>query len=412
MEQFFGEDFFDRFRQFQVPDRNYEQRGLGTGVVVSSDGYILTNNHVIEDADEVTVALADDRKLDAKIVGTDDKTDIAVLKVNASGLLPAKLGDSDRIEVGEWVLAIGNPFELEQTVTAGIISGKGRSNMGITEYDNFIQTDAAINPGNSGGPLVNLNGEVIGINTAIASRTGGYMGVGFAIPINMARSIKDTIIKHGRVERGLLGASIANLDEDMAAYFGFEGTDGVIVNDLTRSDSPAGNAGVRPGDIIVEFDGKPMSEMNQLRNAVADTPPNKKTSLVVFRDGRRMRLNVTLGNLDSISQSNGAPPIRDDSHESESELGMSVQPLTPEIAEQVEAEPNTQGVVVTEVEPGGLANRAGIQTGDVILAINGAPVQSARSFREAAEKGDSERGILLQVMTRGLRHFVILKSRG
>ncbi|NIP86722.1 MAG: trypsin-like serine protease, partial [Planctomycetales bacterium] len=253
---FFDDDLFERFFE-QIPRRGFVQRGLGSGVIISEDGYILTNNHVVRDADEVTVTLSENQDFAARTIGTDAETDLAVLKINASGLVAARLGDSDAIEVGDWVLAIGSPMGLDQTVTAGIISAKGRSNVGITQFENFIQTDAAINPGNSGGPLVNLRGEVVGINTAIASRTGGNLGIGFAIPSNMALQIKDAILRDGKVERGWLGAAIQDLTPELADSFGFGSLDGVLVGDVVAN-GPAAKAGLASGDIVVTLNNQPM----------------------------------------------------------------------------------------------------------------------------------------------------------
>ncbi len=281
-----------------IPKGAFEQRGFGTGVVVSEDGYILTNNHVVRAADEVNVTLSDSRTLSAKVVGTDQKTDLAVLKIDTSGLSFATLGDSDAIDVGEWALAIGSPFGLAQTVTAGIISAKGRSNVGITDYEDFLQTDAAINPGNSGGPLVNLDGQVIGINTAIASRSGGYMGIGFAIPSNLARPVMQSIIKDGHVERGWLGAAIQDLTKELADSLQLDSRDGVLVGNVIAG-SPADEAGLQPGDIVLKFAGNIMRTANQLRNAVAATAPDTNTELAVLRDGQTETFKVVIGQHES-----------------------------------------------------------------------------------------------------------------
>jgi serine protease Do len=406
-EEFRGlvpDDFFDRFHEFRVPEKGFERQGLGSGVIVSSDGYIVTNNHVVRGADEINVTLSDKRNLEAKVVGTDARTDLAVLKIEADDLLPAPLGDSEAAEVGEWVLAIGSPFGLRQTVTAGIISAKGRQ-MDITDYEDFIQTDAAINPGNSGGPLVNLRGEVIGINTAIASRTGTYMGVGFAIPSGMVRKVKDAIVKHGRVQRGRMGALIQNLDEDLARSFGYDSTKGVLVGDVLP-DSPSEKAGVRAGDIVVEYNGRAVSDVNELRNAVADTAPNTRSELLIFRDGKTLRVPIVVGELTDEPVRVGQRTESDSSVN----LGMTVQTLTPELARQLGYEPGEQGVVVTDVEPGSLGAQEGITAKDVIVDVNGKPIRSVRDFQKAMDEGDVSKGIRLQVMRDGVRRFAFLKS--
>ena len=400
---FFGDDFFDRFFQDRMPRRGYEMQGLGTGVIVSQDGSILTNNHVVRDADEVTVKLSDGRSFAAKVVGSDEKTDLAVVKIDASGLVPAELGNSDAIEVGEWVLAIGNPFGLDHTVTAGIISGKGRAGMGISDYEDFLQTDAAINPGNSGGPLVNLEGKVIGINTAIASQTGGSMGIGFAIPINMARSVMEKLVKTGKVQRGLLGAKIRDLDEDLAQSFGFEGTDGVLIDDV-MPDGPAAKAGLKDGDIVLKIDGKPMHNAHQLRFSVASVAPGTKVKLEFFREGKRQTVTVELGELTAqVVQPKGQVP------EATSDLGLTVRNLTPELAQQLGYD-DQEGVVVTAVEPGSLAARAGIRPKDVIVSMGERSIKDASDFRAAVKEQDLKKGIRMQIKSEGTRRFVFLKS--
>jgi serine protease Do len=400
--EFFGEDFFDRFFQHRTPQRGFEQRGLGTGVIVSEDGYILTNNHVIEGADEVTITLSDDRAYKAEVIGTDDKTDLAVLKIDVSELTEATLGDSDAIEIGDWVLALGNPFGLEQTVTAGIISAKGRAHMGIAEYEDFIQTDAAINPGNSGGPLVNLRGEVIGINTAIASRTGGSMGIGFAIPSSMARTVMDSIVKNGRVERGWLGVAIQNLTDDLADSFGFEGTDGVLIGDVTP-DGPADKAGLQQGDIVLTFHDKPTTNVNQLRNLVAATPPGQSVEVAYHRNGKRQTVQVDIGELETqMTVAHG--------RDANVDLGMTVQTMTPDIARQL-GEQEATGVVVTGIEPGGLAATAGVRPKDIIVMVNDAPIKDVADFRAEIDRQHLKKGVRRVIKTHGSRRFVVLKSR-
>ena len=407
LKRFFGSrDFFDRFF-FEVPSapRGFEQHGLGTGVIVSADGYILTNNHVVQDADEVTVTLSDNRELSAEVIGTDSPTDVAVLKVNANGLHAARLGDSSNLQPGEWSLAIGSPFGLDQTVTAGIISAVGRANVGITDYEDFIQTDAAINPGNSGGPLVNLRGEIIGINTAIASRNGGYQGIGFAIPSNMARHVMESIIEDGQVTRGYLGALIQDLNDDLADSFGFDSTKGVLVGDVVE-DGPAAQAGLRSGDIVLKLNGKEVSNANQLRNAVAATHPRSQMEIEYYRDGAKKVVSVEVGQLDedrARSIQRGEATAR--------HLGMKVETLTPSVAQRLGLPQDERGVIVTDVDPTGLAARAGIRPGDMVIAVGDTTMETVSDFRESIRKQEPKHGIRMQIQRDGARRFVFLRAR-
>ena len=397
-----GEDFFKRFFQRQNPGEGYVQHGLGTGVIVSDDGYVLTNNHVVANADKVTVKLSDDRTFTAKVVGTDPKTDIAVLKVDASDLPPATLGDSDKIRVGEWVVAAGSPFGLTATITAGIVSAKGRAHVGIADYEDFIQTDAAINPGNSGGPLVNLHGEVIGINTAIASKNGGNMGVGFAIPIDMAKSIMQSLIDNGKVVRGWLGAGIQNLNEGLAKSFGYEGTDGVLVGEV-MPEGPGAEAGLKAGDIITKFNGSKTLNMDKLRAKVASTKPGTTAQVEVFRNGKHQTLEVKIGDLGSQLASGNHPS-------SDIDLGMTVRTLTPDIATRLGYDKDLHGVVVTNVEPLGVAARASIQVKDVIVSIQDQKVENVGDFRSLLNKYDVKDGVRLGVRTGTMQRFVFIQD--
>jgi serine protease Do len=410
-ERFFGDDLLKRFKDFEPPQGGREQRGLGSGVIVSSDGYIVTNNHVVRNADELSVNLADGRKLDAKVIGTDSATDLAVLKVEATGLPSAKLGNSDSMEVGDWVVALGTPFGLEQTVTAGIISAKGRSSVGITDYEDFLQTDAAINPGNSGGPLANMNGEVVGINTAIASRTGAYNGIGFAIPSKMVKQVMHSIMENGHVERGWLGAAIQDLNEDLAKSFGFDSTDGVLVGDVVK-DSPAEKAGLKAGDIVLTFNGKAMHDANELRHAVAATAPHSEAKMVVFRDGARETLTVTVGLLKDGAVASLRPGSRSGESDTASELGMSVKTLTGELASQLGYDESQTGVVVTEVQPGSLAAGAGLHEKDVVVAIGGTEINNTADFNKAVKASDTAKGLRLRVKREGVSLFLFLRDAG
>jgi len=377
------------------------QQGLGTGVIVSDDGYILTNNHVVSDADELTVRLPDEREFTAEVMGTDEKTDLAVIKIDAKDLTPATLGDSEEIRVGEWVVAAGNPFGLTSTITGGIVSAKGRSRVGISQYEDFIQTDAAINPGNSGGPLVNLNGEVIGINTAIFTRSGGYMGIGFAIPINMAKSIMNSLIAEGRVVRGWLGVTIQPLGDNLAGSFGYGGTEGVLIGEVV-DDGPADKAGFRNGDIIARYDGKKVRRMEELPLLVAETKPGTEVDVEIFRDGDFRKLNVEIGELESDISSDVKKPASLD-------LGMSARTLTPEIARQLGYDGDMIGVVVTDVEPFGPAAKGGLQVRDVIVKVQNDAVEDVEAFGRLLKEYDLEEGVRLVVYTGESKRFVFLK---
>jgi serine protease Do len=402
----FGEDFLERFYGERDRPREFEERGLGSGVVVTSDGYILTNDHVIRDADELTVKLLDGEEYDATVVGTDPRTDLAVLKIDGRNLAAARFGNSDEIEVGEWVLAIGNPFGLDQTVTAGIVSAKGRANVGLADYEDFLQTDAAINPGNSGGPLVDLYGDVIGINTAIVTRSGGYQGVGFAIPARMAQSIMNSLIETGTVRRGWIGAYIQNLEKDLARSFGYEGTEGVLISDLTES-GPADEAGLEPGDIVVGLDGEPVGSVSALRNRVASIEPGSEVELSIIRDGEERRVAIEIGELPEeivARRPRGGADERE-----QAELGLTLRDVPAEWVERLGLE-TASGALVVAVELASPAARAGVQPGDVIHSVNGRSVADTDSFVALASGLDLEAGIRMQVSASGFSRFVLLKK--
>jgi len=401
LRRFFGDDFFERFFGTQPRGgRQFRQSGLGTGVIVDAAGYILTNNHVVAGADEVVVQLSDKREFRIagddieKRVFTDPKSDLAVLKIDAKGLVPAKLGDSDKLQVGDWVVAIGNPFGLELTVTAGICSAKGRALANIAEYQDFIQTDAAINPGNSGGPLVNLRGEVIGINTAIFSRSGGYMGIGFAIPTNMAKTIMERLIKHGRVERGQLGVFIQDLTPDLAKSFGLDRATGVVVPKVVPG-SPAEKAGIRTGDVILEVDGKAVNDAQHLKNLVASLPIGKQVDVVVLRRGKKLTLKVTIA-----PQAAGAEGSLE-------AYGFDVQNLTPELRRRLGYQ-DAEGVLVASVRPGSPADAAGLRPNDLVVAVQHRNVRNVAEFHDALRAADPSRGLLLLVRNQyGVRYLVL-----
>ncbi len=376
-------DFFGPFSE-ENPPRGFEQRGVGSGFVMNRDGYILTNNHVVEDADQIKVKLTNGKEYDGKIIGRDPKTDLALIKIKASSdLQPLNLGNSDDLKVGSWVVAVGSPFGLEQTVTAGIVSAKGRV-IGSGPYDNFIQTDASINPGNSGGPLINMKGEVVGINTAIIA---SGQGIGFAIPINMAKEIAPQLQEKGHVTRGWLGVSIQEVTPALAKSFDLKEKKGALVAQVV-SGSPAEKAGIEQGDVIVEFDGKEVTDSKDLPRIVASTPIGKAVTIKLLRNGKALDRQVKVGEMEEKVEVAESP-----SHKS---LGITVQNLTPEIAKGLGLKKDT-GVVVTRVEPGSPAADAGIQTGDLVQEVNRKPVKNVEDFVQKVEKAKGQDNILLLI---------------
>jgi serine protease Do len=381
--------------------REFKQRALGSGVIVDPKGYVITNNHVVAEADEIIVRLKGGDEFPAKIIGRDPKTDLALIKVDTKHDLPfLPLGDSDKLRVGDWVLAVGNPFGLEHTVTAGIISAKGRI-IGAGPYDNFLQTDASINPGNSGGPLINLQGEVVGINTAIAPQG---QGIGFAIPVNTTKTIMAQLRDHGRVVRGWLGVTIQPVTKELAEKFGLTEPIGALVADVVPG-SPADKAGLKRGDVIVGYEGKTVKDMHDLPRLVAETKVGSQVSLEVVREGKKRPLQVTIGELkaEAAASPKAAAP------ESEVKLGMGLQELNPELAKQLNMS-GKKGLVVTSVEPGGPAAEAGLRRGDVILEAAQKPVGSLAQFKEAAGKLKSGEGLLLLIQRGDSTLFVVIKS--
>lgn len=387
---FFGDNFFKRF--FGAPLQNQKQvvHALGSGVIVSKDGYIITNNHVVKDAQKLTVVLANKKKYTAKVVGKDPNTDVAVIKIDAKDLPTASLGNSDLVKVGEWVIAVGNPFQLMHTVTAGIISAKGRASVNLADYEDFIQTDASINPGNSGGALADLDGDVIGINTAIYSPSGGNVGIGFAIPINMAKRVMDELIAKGKVTRGYLGLLPQDVDDNLAKALNLKSTDGSLVGDVT-ADGPAEKAGIKRGDVITAFNGRKITSSVELRNAVAETVPGTEVKVVLLRDGKQKEVTVKVAERPENLASRGSKEEEQSGEQAEAKLGLSVQALTPEIAKQLGYE-NDHGVAVTSVTPGSPADDAGIKAGDLIKEVNRTDIHSIAEFTSAVKavrKGDS-----------------------
>jgi len=380
-------DFFGPFSDAN-PHRAPQQQGVGSGFVISSDGYILTNNHVVDEANQIKIKLADGKEYDAKVVGRDPKTDLALLKAEgASNLQPLQLGDSDSLRVGSWVVAIGSPFGLEQTVTAGIVSAKGRV-IGSGPYDNFIQTDASINPGNSGGPLLNTEGQVVGINTAIFSQSGGNVGIGFAIPVNMAKDIVPQLKEKGHVTRGWLGVGIQKITPELAKSFGLKDEKGALVSQVVK-DGPADKGGIETGDVIVEFDGKKVSDSNELPRMVAPLPVGKTVSVKVLRGGAVVNHEVKIGQLEEQKEEVANVSTR-------KPLGMTVQNITPEIADGLGLK-SEKGVVVTSVIPGSPAAQADIRSGDVIQQVNKKPVKDVEDFKQKMENTKDQETILLLI---------------
>jgi serine protease Do len=396
------------FRGERSPEsREQVRQGIGSGVIIDTQGNVLTNNHVVADADQVKVVLAGNQEITAKLVGTDPKSDLAVVKIDPGKvkLTAAVLGDSDKLEVGDWVIACGSPFGLRQTVSAGIVSAIGRGNVGITEYEDFIQTDAAINPGNSGGPLVDLEGRVVGINTAIASQNGGNNGIGFAIPISMARFVLEQLVKTGKVVRGYVGLLIGDVNEDLAESFQFRGAGGALVQEVTNN-GPGERAGLKPGDIIIERDGRPVASAGAFRNGIADTAPGKSVKLAVWRDGKRLDVPVTLGELPVAEQ---AAAKRGSSSavapKEPARWGVGLGDLTPDLAQRLQLGA-ARGALVQQVQSGSPAEQAGLAPGDVIVSIGDREVKKASEARDILLK--SEGPLRLRVMREGHGFFMVL----
>ena len=404
----FGDDFFRRFFG-DVPhgDMKQTQHSLGSGVIVTRDGYILTNNHVVDNAEKLTVELANKRKYTAKIVGRDPQTDIAVIKIDATDLPVATLGNSDSLKVGQWVIAVGNPFNLNHTVTAGIISAKGRTMPDLgAQYQDFIQTDASINPGNSGGALADLDGNVVGINTAIFSPNGGgNVGIGFAVPINMARDVMRSLIDKGKVVRGYMGLLPQDIDPSLAKGLNLKTTDGALVGDVTKN-GPAEKAGFKRGDIITEFNGAKISGSTQLRNLVAEAEPGTNAKVSVLRDGKPLDITVKLGERPAkLASKDTEENSEDTDHKASEKLGFSVKSLSGEEADRLGYK-DEHGVVISNVKPGSPAEEAGLQPGDLIKEVNRQAVASVSDFDKAVRKlGDDDTAAFL--VRRGENTFFV-----
>lgn len=421
---------FDPFRDFDrlFPDNERSPRrseprqqqgqgrlvpsGVGSGVIVSTDGYILTNNHVVDEADKVEVELNDNRKFTAKVVGVDPPSDVAVIKINATGLPTVPFGDSDKVEVGDLVLAVGNPLGIGQTVTLGIISAKGRQSPGRDNrtYEDFLQTDAAINQGNSGGALVNLRGELIGVPSQILSRTGGNMGIGFAIPTKMARNVMDQLVRNGKVRRGKLGIIVRDVDPDIVKHFGYNGSSGAFVDAVDKGD-PADQAGVKPGDIITEFQGQRVTDSTQLRNSASQTAPGTTVKFKVWRAGSERELAAKLAEV--VAENDASKRLKSEPVASSLGVlsGVRVENITPEWSERLRLPSSARGVIVVEVDPDSNAAAAGLRPGFVIEEVAKQPVTNVNEFNAAIQKADKKE-VLLRVrrISDGRSSFVVVKS--
>ena len=405
----FDDDFFERFFGRRLPQRQQPREpryreGQASGFIVSADGYVLTNNHVIEGADEITVVMSGGQKYeDVKLVGSDEKADVALLKIDGVDDLPyLELGDSDDLEIGEWVVAIGNPFGLTETLTVGVVSAMGRQVSGEDVYQDFIQTDAAINPGNSGGPLLNLDAEVVGINSAIITGDGGYMGVGLAVPINMAKAIKEQLIETGEVKRGYVGIGMQPIAQEMVDFFKLENSKGVLVTSVIE-DSPADKAGLKKDDVVIQIDDKKIEDPQDLRNVIGFTTPGTEVEFTIIRDGKQKKVPLTVG-------SQQASELADTS-DAGRKLGLTVRTIDEELAEQYDNANEGEGVVVTEVKPNSPAAREGIREGMVILEVNRIEVSDVGEFNAALEESDDGRAYLFVKISRRYAQWFVLQNK-
>ena len=404
LEDFFNNDFFHRFFS---QGRGGESRpqtvtGQASGFIVTADGYILTNSHVVKDASEITVKLNEGKEYDAKVIGLDPNTDIAVIKIDATNLPYVKLGDSEKLEVGEWVIAIGNPYGLQASLTVGVVSAKGRNNLDLANIEDFIQTDAAINRGNSGGPLLNLDGQVVGMNTAIVSSTGaGSMGIGFAIPSNMIKQVMDQLVKSGSVARGFIGVTLQALDKDLAQAFNVEQSEGALVADVSK-DSPGEKAGLKQGDIIQEYNGHKVTNIAAFRTEVALTSPGTKINLTVLRDGKKKQIPVQIGAFPSAMEAQPADV-------SGNQLGFEVQDLNAEIARTLGIK-EEEGVVINKVAPNSPATLAGLKKGALVLAVNQKKISTVKEFNAALQATPKDKPVLLLVKQGESIRYLSLKA--
>jgi len=415
LRRFFGDQFDEggpgmgRGRGGRVPNmmRRPQQEGLGSGVIVSTDGYILTNNHVVHDADVIKVTLADQRELTAKVIGTDPQSDLAIIKVDAKDLPAITFADSAKVEVGDRVLAIGNPFGIGQTVTSGMVSALGRATLGL-DYEDFIQTDAAINPGNSGGALVDVKGRLVGVNTAILSRSGGFQGIGFAIPSDLARNVMEQLVEKGKVTRGFVGVGIQDINPELADAFQLKEHGGAVVTEVVPG-SPAAKAGLKTGDVITDFGGDKVVDARRLKLAVADVRPGKEVTAKILRDGKPMDLKVTVG--ENSKKSGLASDDRSSGGSSKDDQGtlngVGVADLDPQVRQEFDIPSKVQGVIVNQVDPSSAAAEAGLQPGDVIQEINRQPVKTAEEAVKMTENPDTKKTLLRIWSHRGTRFVVV-----
>jgi serine protease Do len=411
--EFFGDQFGQQGRRAL---RQPPQEGLGSGVIVSPDGYVLTNSHVVKGADTIKVTLGDGRDLTAKVVGTDPQSDLAVIKIDAKDLPAITFADSDKVEVGDLVLAVGNPFGIGQTVTSGMVSGLGRATMGL-DYEDFIQTDAAINPGNSGGALVDAEGRLVGVNTAILSRTGGFQGIGFAIPANLARNVMEQLVATGKVVRGYLGVTMQDINADLADQFKLATRTGALVSDVVP-DSPAEKAGLKGGDVITQLQGKPVTDSRHLKLTVANFTPGQKISAQVLRDNKKVDVEITVAARPSertLARSQGRggrfEPEQNETDDTGTLNGVGVGDLDTQTRQEFDVPSKVKGALVTSVEPDSAAAAAGLQPGDVIQEINREPVKTADEAVKLTEKSTPNKKTLLRVWSqRGSRYVVVDES--
>ncbi len=382
----FPDDFFERFFGFPMPEQKGPRRGQGSGFVVASDGFILTNNHVVREAEQITVSFTDGREFPAKVIGTDPNTDVALLKIEATDLPFLTLGNSDNLDIGEWVMAVGSPLRLQGTVTVGVVSAKGRSDLDIAQVEQFIQTDAAINMGNSGGCLLDMDGKVVGMNTAIATNNGGYMGIGFAIPSNILTHVTKQLKEFGHVTRGYLGVALQRIDAKLASAFNLDRSEGALVAEVVK-DSPADKAGLKSGDIVLKLNGKTVENVGALRSAIALMSPDEKVSLSIIRNKQPMDITAVIGT---------HPENELGINDIQSKLGMVLSDITPELAQQLGVEAG-QGIIIKNVDPTSPAQEAGLRRGQIILSVDQKPVNTTEDFYRVMKEAGSKKHVLLQV---------------